>query len=36
MLFVFVEKVTGGSKHPAPVAPAVPQSLATEHGQGSH
>jgi HAE1 family hydrophobic/amphiphilic exporter-1 len=37
MLFVFVEKVTGGSKHPAPVAPAVPpQSLATEHGQGGH
>jgi HAE1 family hydrophobic/amphiphilic exporter-1 len=37
MLFVAVEKVTGGSKHPAPVAPTVPpQSLATEHGQGSH
>jgi len=38
MLFVFVEKVTGGSKHPVPAAPGVPppQSLATEHGQGSH
>jgi HAE1 family hydrophobic/amphiphilic exporter-1 len=35
MLFVFVEKVTGGSKHHAPAA-APPQSLATEHGQGGH
>jgi hypothetical protein len=33
MLFVLVEKVTGGSKHPAPAAPTVtPQSLATGHG----
>jgi HAE1 family hydrophobic/amphiphilic exporter-1 len=36
MLFVFVEKVTGGSKKHAAATPAVPQSLATEHGQGSH
>jgi len=37
MLFVFVEKVTGGSKQHAATTPAVPpQSLATEHGQGSH
>ena len=37
MLFVFVEKVTGGSKQHAAATPAVPpQSLATEHGQGSH
>ena len=33
MLFVFVEKVTGGSK---PHAPATPQKLATEHGHGGH
>ena len=37
MLFVLVEKVTGGAKQHAATAPAVPpQSLATEHGQGSH
>jgi HAE1 family hydrophobic/amphiphilic exporter-1 len=37
MLFVFVEKVTGGSKQHAATTPAVPpQSLATEHGPGSH
>src|SRR6186713_425252 len=37
MLYVFVEKVTGGSKQHAATTPAVPpQSLATEHGQGSH
>jgi HAE1 family hydrophobic/amphiphilic exporter-1 len=37
MLFVAVEKVTGGSKHPVP-APAAPPTgtLATEHGHGSH
>jgi HAE1 family hydrophobic/amphiphilic exporter-1 len=37
MLFVFVEKVTGGSKHHAPAPSAVPPpSLAAQHGQGSH
>jgi HAE1 family hydrophobic/amphiphilic exporter-1 len=37
MLFIFVEKVTGGSKKHAAATPVVPpQSLATEHGQGSH
>ena len=37
MLYVVVEKVTGGSKQHAAAPPAVPpQSLATEHGQGSH
>jgi len=37
MLFVFVEKVTGGSKHPAPVPSATPPpALAPQHGQGSH
>ena len=36
MLFVFVEKMTGSKQH-APAVPAVPpQSLATEHGPGSH
>jgi HAE1 family hydrophobic/amphiphilic exporter-1 len=35
MLFVFVEKVTGGSKHPAPAPSTTPPALAT-HGQGSH
>jgi HAE1 family hydrophobic/amphiphilic exporter-1 len=37
MLFVMVEKLTGGSKHGAPAASTVPpQSLATEHGHGGH
>jgi HAE1 family hydrophobic/amphiphilic exporter-1 len=37
MLFVMVEKLTGGSKHAAPAASTVPpQSLATEHGHGGH
>ena len=37
MLYVAVEKVIGGAKHPAPVpAAAPPGTLATEHGQGSH
>jgi hypothetical protein len=37
MLFVFVEKVTGGSKHPVPAAPTMlPQPLAAEHGHGGH
>jgi len=37
MLFVFVEKMTGGSKHPAPAPSAVPPpTLAPQHGQGSH
>ena len=37
MLFVAVEKVTGGSKQPVP-APggAPPGTLATEHGHGGH
>ena len=33
VLFVAVEKVTGGSK---PHAPATPQPLAAEHGHGGH
>ncbi len=33
MLFVFVERVTGGSKKHAP---ATPPALATEHGRGEH
>jgi HAE1 family hydrophobic/amphiphilic exporter-1 len=37
MLFVMVEKLTGGSKHAAPAPSTVPpQSLATEHGHGGH
>ena len=36
MLFVFVEKVTGGSKQHAPAMPVPPPSLVPEHGQGSH
>jgi HAE1 family hydrophobic/amphiphilic exporter-1 len=37
MLFVVVEKATGGSKHPVPVpAAAPPGKLATEHGHGGH
>ena len=34
MLFVFVEKVTGGAKHPR--AGRTPQQLATEPGHGGH
>jgi hypothetical protein len=37
MLFVAVEKITGGSKEHAPAGAAVPpQKLATEHGHGGH
>jgi hypothetical protein len=37
MLFVVVEKATGGSKHPVPApAAAPPGTLATEHGHGGH
>ena len=37
MLFVAVEKATGGSKHPVPApAAAPPGTLATEHGHGGH
>jgi HAE1 family hydrophobic/amphiphilic exporter-1 len=36
MLYVFVERVTGGSKQPAPTTTPAPQTLATEHGHGGH
>ena len=36
MLFVMVEKVTGGSKKHAPAKAAAPPALATEHGHGGH
>jgi HAE1 family hydrophobic/amphiphilic exporter-1 len=36
MLFVVVEKVTGGKKHHAPAAPAPSATLAAEHGHGGH
>jgi hypothetical protein len=37
MLYVVVEKTIGGAKRPAPAAGTTPtQTLATEHGHGSH
>jgi HAE1 family hydrophobic/amphiphilic exporter-1 len=36
MLFVFVEKVTGGSKHHVPAPSATAPPALAPHGQGSH
>jgi HAE1 family hydrophobic/amphiphilic exporter-1 len=36
MLYVLVEKLTGGSKQPVPTPAATPATLATEHGHGGH
>jgi HAE1 family hydrophobic/amphiphilic exporter-1 len=38
MLFVVVEKVTGGAKKhaPSPVPTAPPATLAAHHGSGTH
>jgi HAE1 family hydrophobic/amphiphilic exporter-1 len=36
MLFVFVEKVTGGSKQHVPAPAATPPPALAPHGQGSH
>jgi hypothetical protein len=36
MLFVVVEKVTGGAKHHAPADVPPPHTLTPQHGHGGH